>query len=431
MNGKRLAVLLFAAAGLLAIGAVAPVALHPSGAGSPGSAGGAAPRTAIEALQARLHEVPKDWKTWASLGSAYVEQARITGDPSFYPKAQGALERSRQLSEKDNWAALVGLGSLANARHDFHAALDWGRRAERINPAAGSVHGVIADALTQLGDADGARAATQRMLDVQPGVASFTRASYDFELHGQVDRARDALQRALAEAGVPADRAFCHNYLGELALGNGDPRTALAEFDAGIAADAGYQLLHAGRAKALLALGRGDEALREYDLVVQRLPLPGLIAEYGDALVAAGQSEKAKRQYDLHAVQQRLFSASGVRDGLADAVYLADHGQPAEALAAARAEWADRQPVLVADALGWALHRTGQDAEALTYARQATALGWRNATFLYHRGVIQHALGDDVQARRDLTDALTLNPSFDALQAPQARQLLSSLGVRS
>src|SRR5437870_8198189 len=42
----------------------------------------------IEALQGRLRAVPQDWRAWAALGSAYVQQARITGDPTWYPRAE-------------------------------------------------------------------------------------------------------------------------------------------------------------------------------------------------------------------------------------------------------------------------------------------------------------------------------------------------------
>lgn len=431
---RRLPVVLVVAAGLLFAGGVTPVALRT---GSSGSSLVAFPAkgtqvsrlaAAIANYQERLRVVPADWATWARLGSAYVEQARVTGDPSYYPRGEGALRRSLELSATTNWQAMVGLGALSNARHDFTTALSWGRQAEAINPAAGSVHGVIADALTQLGDAPAARAATQRMLDVDPGVASFTRASYDFEQHGQTAPARAALERAAADATDPADLAYCRYYLGELAFNNGDPAAAVASFGAGLRADPGYQPLRAGRARAYLALGRTAEALRDYDLAVRALPLPHLVAEYGDALTATGDTDAARRQYDLRAAQQRLFAEAGMTDHLADAVFLADHGRPADALTAARAEWAARKHVLVADALAWALHRNGQDREALQYAMQTTALGWNNATFLYHRGVIHHALGDTAQARRDLSAALAVNPHFDPLQAPVARHLLDTLG---
>lgn len=52
-----------------------------------------------------------------------------------------------------------------------------------------------------------------------------------------------------------------------------------------------------------------------------------------------------------------------------------------------------------ADALAWALHVNGRDAEALPYAHRATATGYRNAAFLYHRGVIELATGHRTAGR--------------------------------
>ncbi len=76
-----------------------------------------------------------------------------------------------------------------------------------------------------------------------------------------------------------------------------------------------------------------------------------------------------------------------------------------------------------ADALAWALHVSGRDAEALPYARRATATGYRNAAFLHHLGVIEHAVGRDGDARRHLTAALELNPGF----SPSAREARTAL----
>src|SRR5258708_5935635 len=71
---------------------------HRSADPRPVAAGGAASgqdsQAAIERAQKRLRELPSDWQTWAGLGQAYVEQARVTGDPSYYAKAAGALDRS-------------------------------------------------------------------------------------------------------------------------------------------------------------------------------------------------------------------------------------------------------------------------------------------------------------------------------------------------
>lgn len=81
---------------------------------------------------------------------------------------------------------------MANARHEFEDAADFARRAQEINPTDATSWGVLADALIQLGDYEQATAAAQKMLDLRPGLASYSRASYDLELHGEHERAVSA-----------------------------------------------------------------------------------------------------------------------------------------------------------------------------------------------------------------------------------------------
>lgn len=66
---------------------------------------------AIAGLQRHLRAQPRDAAGWATLGAAYVEQARLSADPTWYPKAQGVLDRSLQEAPDDNDAALAGLGA--------------------------------------------------------------------------------------------------------------------------------------------------------------------------------------------------------------------------------------------------------------------------------------------------------------------------------
>jgi lipoprotein NlpI len=80
------------------------------------------------------------------------------------------------------------------------------------------------------------------------------------------------------------------------------------------------------------------------------------------------------------------------------------------------------------DALGWTLYRAGHLRAALAAADHALALGTRDASFLYHRGVIEHALGLRDRARADLRRALAINPRFSLLYVPVAHRLLAEMG---
>jgi tetratricopeptide (TPR) repeat protein len=427
---RRLAFVGLVALTLLAIGGVLgarPATPPPHPTATPAVPGQDRLAAAIERAQQRLRLVPKDYVTWAGLGSAYLERARVTADPSYYPKAEGALDRSLQLRPQDNPDALSGLGALANARHDFAGALGWAQRALRVDPYHADAYGVLADAQTQLGHADAATAAVQHMLDLRPGLAAYARASYDLEQHGRVDEAGTLMRQALYASVDPADVAFCRYQLGELEWQAGRVAGADREYAAGLAADPGYLPLLQGRAKVEAARGRLDAALADYADVTRRYPSPGYFIEYAELLRAAGQPARAHDQLALADAAQRLFTANGGSDDLTGAALALAASRPAQAVRLARQEWQRRQHADVADALAWALHANGQDAPALRYARRAGALGPRNARYSYHLGMIELGLGDRAAARRDLMRALDINRYFSPLDAPAAARTLSQL----
>ncbi|WP_067473482.1 tetratricopeptide repeat protein [Actinomadura hibisca] len=404
---------LYAAVAALAAAVVAVVGVGAlrDAPGPPAPIDGAAPGT-IGRYQQALRAAPDDHRTWAALGAAYVQQARTTLDPSYYPRAQGALERSLRLAPTGNDQAMTGMGALANARHEFASAAQWGRRAARANPASPDAQGVLADAYTQLGDYPAATRAVTRMNELAPGVPAFTRASYERQQRGDVAGARALLRQALGAAYLPADVAFCRYYLGELAFQAGDLAEAEEHYRAAATADASFAPAVQGVAKTAALRGDTPAALRGYQTLVARAPLPQYLTEYAQLLHSAGQRDQAAAQERLLATQERLQAANGLVDDLAASEHAADTGDKVRALRHAEAEWKRRRSVLVADALAWALHLNGRDAEALGYARQATRLGWRNAALYHHRAEIHQALGDRAAAAADRATAHAINPRF-------------------
>ncbi|MDQ6726178.1 MAG: hypothetical protein M3066_08455 [Actinomycetota bacterium] len=382
----------------------------------------------IAALQARVKLVADDYAAWAALGLAYVGQARVSGDPSYYPKAEGVLARSLAVNTADNDLAAAGMAALAGGRHDFTAAADWAQRGLAINPANPLLYGALNDAYTQLGRYPEAFDAAQRMVDLRPDTSSLARASYTWELRGDVAQATELMQRALTDAAGPSDRAFARYQLGELAFNAGDPAAALVQYRAGLDADASYVPLLEGRAKAEAALGQSDAAVADYGQVVARVPQPSYLIEFGELLDSLGRGPEAQDQYRTLAAESTLFTANGVTLDVEPTLFAADHGDPAGALRAGGVGIATRQFLEMDDAYAWALHVNGRDVEALEWSAKALALGTRSALFHYHAGMIHLGLGEMGHARDELATALSINPHFSTLAAPLARAALDRLG---
>jgi len=381
----------------------------------------------ITRLQAEVRRTPGNKVAWASLALSYVQQAKVTVNPSYYPKAEEAVDRSLAIDSTDNASGLAALAALRSAQHDFKAARSAAMRGLRIAPYNATLYGALNDAATQLGDYREARRAAVKLNELSPGVPAFTRVSYSYELSGDIASARTALEQALSIADSPADQAFVRYYLGELEFSQGRPVDALDHYEAGLKIDPGYYALLQGKARAEAALGRVDDALRNYRAVVAAAPQPEYVIEFADYLQSLGRTAEAAEQRAVFAALNELFESNGVALDTDPTLFYADRGQADKALKYGAAGIKIRPFVEMADAYAWALHAAGRDVEASAWSEKALALGTRNALFHFHAGMIDASLGDEAGARSHLTRALSINPHFNPVHAPAARAALAAL----
>ncbi len=265
------------------------------------------------------------------------------------------------------------------------------------------------------------------MVDLSPDSSSFARASYLWELRGRTDTAAELMQQALEASGTPTDRSFALTSLGELSFNSGRYATALDLYNQARLESPGNAPALEGKARSEAALGQVETALDHYRDLIDMAPEPSYIAQYGELLASLGRTSEAAEQYELFATVQVLFASNGVQPDDGTVLFLADHGDPVQALAAAEAGIAARPFLAMYDAYAWALHVNGRDAEALVAIEEAQSLGVRSALYSYHSGMIKQALGDFDGARADLTFALEINPEFNPLAAPLARAALAEL----
>lgn len=432
------ALVLVAACGVPAGSSIPSTAVSPSPATIPPSAAmpsatpvpvAAMPPTQglIEALTARVDADPDDPGVQRDLGLALLQRIRETADPSLYIPAEAALQHAREIAP-DDVLVLVGLGALQLGRHEFALALETGRAAVDAFPEYGPAHGVVVDALVELGRYEDATTEVKRMVQLSADLPSLARLSYVRELHGDLPGALEAMRRAADSLShAPENTAYVTALLGNLLVANGDPDGAKAAYEAAVELVPSHAPSIAGLGR--LAVGRGDlvEAATTFERASAILPLPEYVIALGEVRSAMGDEAKASQSFELARAEIGLFRASGVTVDLELALFEADHGDPARALELAQAADEATPTVRAADAVAWALHRLGRDDDAKARSDEAMRLGSRDPLLRYHAGAIAAALGDTTAARYDLELSLATDPGFSATGAAEARRILADL----
>ncbi|WP_333776769.1 tetratricopeptide repeat protein [Streptomyces sp. IBSBF 3136] len=386
--------------------------------------------------EARVRARPQDASAWALLGSAYVERGRASADPANYPKAERALTTSVQVRATGNAEALGGLAALANARRDFPAAKRYGEQALKLTPKRWTAYPPLIDAYTGLGDYQAARGALDKLMALRPGAAArpavMARASAVYRDRGWREDAVAQLTDAASSARTPPEQGAYLTGVGQLAWERGDREDALRHFEAAVRLDPGRWSALAGKGRALAALGRADEAVTAYRAALAGQPDPRVTLELGELYESLGQFPAAREQYELMRERVERSVEGGVDEELLIGQYEADHGDAQDAVVRLEEEWRRQPGIEVADALGWALHRAGDDEEALKYASIATDKakggGVRSALYTFHLGMIERESERLGPARRHLQEALRINPYFSPLLVPETRAALRELG---
>ena len=364
---------------------------------------------------------------YASLGDAYLQKARETGDPAYYSRAGRSFGAALRQDPR-NFDAVLGAGTLAGLRHDFREQLRLGRAAHRLEPGLVAALPVIADAQIELGRYPAAERTLQRMLDAKPNLASYARVSYYRELSGDLEGAVQAMRLAVsAGAAAPENVAYVQTLLGDLELQRRRPRTARTAYLRALARMPRYAPAEAGLARVAIAGGDLAGAARRLRAVSQRLPLTTYLTLLADVDMARGAARAAAGDLEVVRAQQRLLRAAGTQPDAELILFEANHGDPDTAVPLGRRLWSEAPSVRSADALGWALTRAGRPREGLGWAERALRLGSRDPVFRLHAGLAATAAGEPRLAARELRTALAARAALSPLQARDARAALEDI----
>ncbi len=381
----------------------------------------------IASLQTALKEDPADTTGYALLGDAYYQRARETGDPTYYSRAEESFNAALRRDPND-LGATIGKGTLALARHDFEAGLGLAQRARRLAPDLVRPYTLLADAQIELGRYGPAARSLERMATRKPTLATYSRISYYRELDGDLAGAVEAMRLAVSAGGGNAEgTAYVQSLLGGLLLDRGRYGAAERAYRQALTVEPAYPAAEAGLARLDAGRGRFAPAIRRYQQLVQRIPLPEYAVGLAETEQAAGRVAPARRDYALVEAQARLLRVNGVNADVDLALFEANHGDRSQALELGRQAWAATPSVRSADAYSWALYKAGRIGPARRFSDRAMRLGSRDPYFLYHAGMIARRAGETDAARRLLGRLVAQSPRFNPLYGPHARHALESL----
>jgi tetratricopeptide (TPR) repeat protein len=388
--------------------------------------------TTIRSLEEKVRQHPDDFIAYNKLAGYYLQRQRDTGSLEYLNLAERAARTSLAIMPPEqNYGGLAALAQAEYALHNFTAARDHALRLTALHTTRSAGWQILSDALFELGDYNSAMQALDRLLGLAgQTVDTQTRLAHAAVLHGRPEEARQYLSRAvvLALEQSPPQRetvAWCRWQLGETAFASGDYATAEQHYRDALTTFPNFFRAVASLGRVRAARGDLAGAIVQYERVVQMVPDLTFVAALGDLYVLTGRDQAAAAQYALVETIAQLGAMNGLLYNRQLAIFYADHERKVEAAYhLATTEYAVRRDIYAADTVAWTALKAGKLAEAQAAMQDALRLGTRDARLFYHAGMIAAAGGDRAQTQRYLTQALTLSPAFDPLQAPLARQAL-------
>jgi tetratricopeptide (TPR) repeat protein len=386
-------------------------------------------RLVVRRLERRAARRPDDPTLQSALGLGYQQLFRETANPSWLSDARRAFGEAVALGGGDDPVTLLGLAQLSATQHRFGDAEVYARRALLVAPDNIAALGALGDALLELGRYDEAFAAYDRAVLQGPSVGAYARVARARELLGRTDAALEAMELSIeAGSGIPEQEAWALSRYGGLLLDAGRSAAARTAFRAALVRQPEFPHAEAGLANVAAAQGDEAAAARRFEQLLRRVPSAEYATELGDLYLALGRESAATRAFDRARHFERLLARNGVRTMLASASLDLDLGVHLRAaLARARQAYREAPNVETEAVLAWALVRNGQCAEAREWSRRALALGTRDASFFFHRGLIERCLGDE-SAPRWFAAALRIDPAFSPRWVPVAERLARAAG---
>lgn len=376
----------------------------------------------VRTLYKSIADNPKDTKSALALATAFIKEARITGNYSYYDMAAMKQVDNVLAQDENNFQALTYKALIYLSQHHFADGLAIAEKAQMINPYNSFIYGILVDANVEMGQYAAAINDADKMVSIRPDLRSYSRISYLREIHGDYPGAIAAMKLAVA-AGMSGDddAEWTRIQLGHLYENTGQADSAELQYAESLEYRPGY-------APALAGLGHIALEKADYQKAIQYYEQADTLAmdyTFKENLAALYKLTGNKKKSD--SLSSLVINAMGKDAALAGNNENMGHyvdrelanayltiGENTKALQHAQAEY-NRRPdnIDVNETLAWVYYKNRDFQKAENYIDTALKTNCKNPALLCHAGLIYAKNGNNEKAKQLLTEALKSNPGID------------------
>lgn len=255
----------------------------------------------IKLYKNKIDQDPYYYVNYNNLAQNYIQKARETGNSDYYKKAEKLLIKSTELNN-NNYVTTVLQSKVAASNHKFDDAVIYAEKAISINPEKAFAYGTLGDVYLEYGKLDQSSSAYERMVEIKPGLDSYSRISNLQAERGNFQAAIMFMEKAY-EAGLKESRsdenlAWTQVMLGLIYLKKNDLDNALYHYKKGLEIDPGYFLAMEHIAEIEALRGNYRQAERIYKEVIEINPAPEFITALVNVYENLGEYKKAEELRD-------------------------------------------------------------------------------------------------------------------------------------
>jgi tetratricopeptide (TPR) repeat protein len=339
-------------------------------------------------------------------------------------------------NDAKNFEGLTFKALIFLSQHHFAEGLAVVEQVRQLYPYSAHVYGILTDANVELGRYDSALVNIDRMVSIRPDLSSYSRISYQREIHGDNEGAIDAMKLAV-EAGSPGDEAteWSRIQLAKLYEHTGQVEYAKMNYTIALYDRPGYPHALAGLARIEVAEKNYLKAIDLYKKADSAITDFTIKEELAQAYLLNGNKEEADRLSNMilkdmikASQKNKTTDTSGHYSDREIAYAYINTGNYDKALEHAMIEY-NRRPgnIDVNETVAWVYYNKGNAGKAVLYIKEALKTNCKNPVLLCRAGLIYASAGDKAMAKIILQDGLKNNPVISPVLISAAQKTLQSL----